>query len=43
MTVTGWEIKPLGWIVLAIVAGLVVYILVTLRNEKKSKAEESRI
>ncbi len=43
MNVTGWEIKPLGWIVLAIVAGLVVYIIVTLRNDNKSKAKEYKI
>ncbi len=29
MNVTRWEIKPLGWIVLAIIAGLKVYFLVT--------------
>ncbi len=43
MNATGWEIKPLGWVVLAIVVGLTVYFLVTLRNENNSKAKENKI
>lgn len=32
--VTGWEIKPLGWIILAIATGIAVYVIVTLHNNK---------
>ncbi len=28
----GWEIKPLGWIALTVVTGIVLYVIVTLRN-----------
>jgi len=37
MNVTGWEIKPLGWFVIAIVIGLTVYFLVSLRKPKKEE------
>jgi hypothetical protein len=36
---TGWEIKPLGWIALAVVTCIALYVIVTLRN---SKAKESK-
>lgn len=38
MNITGWEIKPLGWFVIAIVIGLSVYFLITLRKVKKEEA-----
>lgn len=37
MNVTGWEIKPLGWVILAIATGIALYVIVTLRNSKLKK------
>ncbi len=34
MNATVWEIKPLGWVVLAIATGIAIYVIVTLRNSK---------
>lgn len=34
MNVKGWEIKPLGWVALAIAIGLSIYVIVTLRNRE---------
>lgn len=41
MNVTGWEIKPLGWIMLAVVAGLTVYFIVTLRKSKEADTKRT--
>lgn len=41
MNVTGWEIKPLGCIALALAAVIALYVYVTLRNGNRPK--ESKI
>lgn len=37
MNITGWRIKPFGWIVLAITAGLTICLVVSLFKSKKKE------
>jgi len=39
MNVTGWELKPLGWIALTVIAGIAIYVIVTLRNGKTKEVK----
>lgn len=40
MNATGWEIKPLGWIALAVVAGITIYVALTLRNNQPKEIKD---
>jgi len=40
MNATGWEIKPLGWIALAVVAGLAIYVALTLAKNQPEEIKD---
>jgi hypothetical protein len=40
MKSVGWEIRPLGWIVLVVILGLVIYFTIRWLRRPPSKGEE---
>lgn len=40
MNNAGWEIKSSGWIALAVVTGIAIYVVFTLRNSKPKEIKD---